>query len=168
LLAIVFGVVVFAFPGIALLTFVLIFGGYAVADGILILIAALRFSHPDSGRWWWLIVEGILGIAIGVVTFLWPHITAIALGILVAAWAISTGVFEIGAAIRMRKDIPNEIFLIVVGLLSIAVGVYVAIFPLAGLLAWVWVIGVYAVIAGIALIALSFRLRGMKTALPAA
>ena len=115
-----------------------------------------------------MIAEGLLGIAIGVVTFLWPHITAIALGILVAAWAISTGVLEIGAAIRMRKDIPNEIFLILVGLLSIAVGVYVAIFPLAGLLAWVWVVGVYAVIAGIALIAFSFRLRGMKTALPAA
>ena len=95
--------------------------------------------------------------------------TALALGILVAVWAIATGLTEIAAAWRLRKDIPNEIFLIVVGVLSVLVGIYLAIFPVVALISLVYVIGFYAILAGILLIALSFRLRSHKSTLtPAA
>jgi len=168
IIAILFGITAFLLPGLTAVVFVFLFAGYAVADGILNLITAFRFAQPSSGRWWWMIVQGLLGIGIGVVTVLWPHITAQALGILVAVWAIATGLMEIAAAVRLRKDIPNEIFLIVVGVLSIIVGIVLSFEPLTALLAWVWVVGVYAIIAGVALIALAFRLRGMNAKMGAA
>ncbi len=161
IIAILFGITALAFPGLTAIVFVFLFAGYAVAEGILNLVTAFRFAEPSSGRWWWMIVQGILGIGIGVVTVLWPHITALALGILVAVWAIATGIMEIAAGIRMRKDIPNEIFLIVVGVLSIIVGIILSFEPLTALVAWVWVVAFYAILAGVALIALAFRLRGM-------
>ncbi len=169
LVSILFGVAAFAYPGITAAVFVFLFAGYVTADGILTLVAAVRFSHPESGRWWWMIVQGVLGIAIGVVTVLYPSVTAFALGILVAVWAIATGLLEIAAAWRLRKDIPNEIFLIVIGVLSVLVGLYLSVFPVIALLSLVYVIGFYAILAGILLIALAFRLRGRRTTLtPAA
>ena len=165
LISILFGFVAFAYPAITAAVFVFLFAGYVTADGILTLVAAVRFSHPDSGRWWWMIAQGVLGIAIGVVTVLYPYVTALALGILVAVWAIATGLLEIAAAWRLRKDIPNEIFLIVIGVLSVLVGLYLSVFPVVGLLTLVWVIAFYAILAGILLIALAFRLRSRRAPL---
>jgi uncharacterized membrane protein HdeD (DUF308 family) len=169
IIAIVFGIAAIAYPGLTAILFVFIFAGYACADGILTLIAAVRLAHPETGRWWWMILQGVLGIAIGIVTILYPGITAYALGILIAVWAIVTGVLEIAAAVRLRKDIPNEIFLLVIGALSVFVGVILFFEPLTALLAWAWVVGFYAILAGIMLIALAFRLRSRGTTLtPAA
>jgi uncharacterized membrane protein HdeD (DUF308 family) len=112
-----------------------------------------------------MLIQGVLGIAIGVITILYPYVTAFALGILVAVWAIATGLTEIAAAWRLRKDIPNEIFLIVVGVLSVLVGIYLSIFPAVALLTLVWVVAFYAILAGILLIALAFRLRSHKSTL---
>jgi len=165
IIAILFGITAFAYPGITAAIFVFLFAGYVAADGILTLVAAVRFSHPESGRWWWMLIQGVLGIAIGVITILYPYVTAFALGILVAVWAIATGLTEIAAAWRLRKDIPNEIFLIVVGVLSVLVGIYLSIFPAVALLSLVWVIAFYAIFAGILLIALAFRLRSRKSTL---
>jgi uncharacterized membrane protein HdeD (DUF308 family) len=164
IVALLFGILCFTFPISAVAAFVILFGAYALVDGVLTIVAAIRLAHPDSGRWWWLLIEGIVGVAVGVLTFSWPGITAIALGFLVAAWAIATGALEIGAAVRMRKDVPGEILFFVTGLLSIFLGVILAIHPLAGVLAGVFVIGIYALLAGFFLIFLSFRLRGLKTA----
>jgi uncharacterized membrane protein HdeD (DUF308 family) len=162
--ALIFGALIFAFPLNALAAFVIVFGAYALVDGLFAIVAALRLAHPDSGRWWALLQQGIAGVAAGGLTFFWPQITALSLGILVAVWAFVTGFLEIGAAIRMRKDVPNEILLFVTGLISIALGAYLAFQPFVALLASVWVIGAYAIVTGIVLVVLSFRLRGLKTA----
>jgi uncharacterized membrane protein HdeD (DUF308 family) len=162
IIAIAFGVAALVYPLLTAAIFVFIFAGYACADGIFTLIAAVRLAHPDSGRWWWMILQGVLGIAIGILTVLYPFITAYALGVLIAVWAIVTGITEIAAAVRLRKDIPNEIFLIVIGALSVFVGIVLFFRPLTALLAWVWVVAFYAILAGIMLIALAFRLRGRK------
>ena len=104
-----------------------------------------------------------LRIAVGVLTFFEPGITALALGFLVAGWAIATGIFEVAAAFRMRKDVPGEILFFVTGLLSIALGVILAIHPFTGLLAAVYLIGAYAILAGVVLTALAFRLRARRS-----
>jgi len=163
LIAIVFGIVLFAFPISAVAALVILFGAYAFVDGVLVIVQAFRFAHPDTGRWWWLLAQGIAGILIGVITFFYPGITAGTLAILIAFWAIITGGFEIGAAIRLRRDVPGEIFLIVSGVLSIVLGALLFLFPLAALLTVVWLLAAYSIIAGVALIALALRLRGMNS-----
>lgn len=164
LVAIAFGVLVFMYPPAAILTFVIFFAAFSFADGLIVLITAFRFTHPDSGRWWWMIVQGIAGIAVGVLTWFWPNITAWVLGILIAAWAVVTGILEIGAAFQLRKNVAGEIFLLIVGLLSVALGIILLWYawgPLIALLAWVWLVGAYAIVAGISLVILSFRLRSL-------
>jgi uncharacterized membrane protein HdeD (DUF308 family) len=158
-LAIVFGIVLLVMPLASVVTLVFLFGGFALADGVLAIVQALRFAHPDSGRWWVTIVQGLIGIAIGVVTFFYPGITATTLGLLVAAWAIMTGVFEIATAIRLRRVIKNEFFLVLAGIASLVLGLVLVVFPLGALLLIVYVIAAYAFVSGIALVALAFRLR---------
>jgi len=161
LIAIVFAVVVFAYPISAIGTFVLIFGAFAFADGVLGIFQALRFAHPSSGRWWLQLLSGVAGIITGLITLIYPDITALVLGFFIAAWAIVTGGFEIGAAFRLRKDVPGEIFMIAAGILSVALGIVLFFLPLAALLAWVWIVATYALISGVLLCMLAFRLRGL-------
>jgi uncharacterized membrane protein HdeD (DUF308 family) len=169
-IAIAFGITLFAFPITAVGVFVLFFGAFAFVDGVLAIYQALRFAHPSSGRWWLQLISGLAGIAVGVITVLYPGLTAYTLGLFIAAWAIVTGVLEIGAGIRLRQDVPGEIFMILAGIVSIILGIVLFFFPLAALLAWVWVVGTYALIAGVVLIMLAFRLRNIepKTTAPAA
>jgi uncharacterized membrane protein HdeD (DUF308 family) len=169
ILSIVLGAVLFLLPISAVFTLVLLFGAFALADGVLAIVQALRFAHPDRGSWWYLVLQGVAGIAIGLLTFFYPGITAHTLGLLIAAWAVVTGVFEIGVAIRLRKDIPNEWILIVSGVASILLGVLLFFFPFGALLAIVYLVAGYSIIAGIALVALAFRLRsgdGLPTTTP--
>jgi uncharacterized membrane protein HdeD (DUF308 family) len=162
LLGIAFGIIAFVWPGITLLVLVTFFGAYMLVDGIFALVQAVQFRH-ERERWPMLLLEGIIGIAIGIVSFLLPGITALAWLYTIAAWAIVTGILEIVAAIRLRRLIQNEWFLILTGVLSIVLGVALAALPLAGLLAWVWLIGTYAIVFGILLIGLAFRLRRAGT-----
>src|SRR5213593_2631621 len=104
---VLFGVVTFIQPGISLVALVLVFGAYAFADGVLALVSAIR-RHSTTDRWWVLLLEGLVGVAAGVVTLMWPGITAVALLYVIAAWALVTGGFEIAAAIRLRKAIDDE------------------------------------------------------------
>lgn len=161
LLAIIFGIVALLFPPAVLATLVLLFGAYTLVDGIFDIVLAVRTAQQRA-QWWPFLVEGLIGIAIGVVAFVWPNITALALLFLVAAWAILTGILRVIAAIRLRKAISNEWLLIVSGILSVAVGVLFAIFPGAGALAVVQLIGAFAVVLGVLIVILSFRLRGLK------
>ncbi|MGC9522641.1 MAG: HdeD family acid-resistance protein [Anaerolineae bacterium] len=161
LLAIIFGIVALLFPPAVLATLVLLFGAYTLVDGIFDIVLAVRTAQQRA-RWWPFLVEGLIDIAIGVVTFVWPNITALALLFLVAAWAILTGILRVIAAIRLRKAISNEWLLIVSGILSVAVGVLFAIFPGAGALAVVQLIDAFAVVLGVLIVILSFRLRGLK------
>jgi uncharacterized membrane protein HdeD (DUF308 family) len=156
--AVVFGLLTFLLPGISLVTLVLLFGVYALVDGIFNVIASFQVvSHH-----WALLIEGVIGIMAGIVTLLWPAITAIALLYVIAFWAIFTGIFEIIAGIRFRKAITNEWMLLLMGVLSLFFGVLILFAPGVGALAIILWIGAYALIFGIALLALAFRLRGHR------
>jgi uncharacterized membrane protein HdeD (DUF308 family) len=159
LAGILFGIITFFAPGISLAALVLLFGAYAFADGVLAIVSAVRRRGAD--RWWLLLLEGLVGIAAGVLTFLWPGITALALLYVIAAWALVTGAFEIAAAIRLRKAITGEWLLALSGVFSIALGVLLVLFPGPGALAVVIWIGAYAFVFGALLFALGLRLRGV-------
>lgn len=156
--AVLFGLLTFFIPGITLLTLVLLFGAYALLDGIFDIISAIR----SPSHHWALILEGMVGIIVGILTFIWPGITAMVLLYLIAFWAIFTGVLEIVAGVRLRAAIANEVLLILMGVLSLLFGLFIIIFPGAGALAVALWIGGYVFIFGIMLIALAFRLRGFR------
>ena len=160
--AIAFGVLAFAWPGITLQVLVLYFGAYALIDGILSLAAALR-GHGHTENWGLFLLQGLLGIGLGVLTWLAPEATAVAILLYIAAWALVTGVLEIVAAIRLRREIEGEFWLALGGLLSITFGMLVLVFPLAGALGMIWLIGGYAIAFGISLVALGLRVRRGKT-----
>ena len=165
--AIIFGFLAWAWPGVTLITLVLFWGAYALVDGVAALIGG--WKTKDHGKPMWAVVLiGILGIVAGILTFLWPGITAIALLMLIAAWAIVNGVFEIAAAIRLRKEIQNEWLLILSGVLSVAFGVLMILNPGAGAMAVLWLIGAFAVAYGALLVFLSFKLKRHTFATPAA
>jgi uncharacterized membrane protein HdeD (DUF308 family) len=135
LAAIVFGVLAFLWPGLTLVTLVLLYGAFALVDGVLSLVAAFTGSTKPVPTWW-LVVVGLLGIAAGAVTFLWPGITAILLVLFIGAWTLVHGIFEIIGAIQLRKEIDNEWMLILGGVLSV---IFARLFSLPrgpGRLAW--------------------------------
>jgi uncharacterized membrane protein HdeD (DUF308 family) len=155
--AVVFGILAFAWPGLTLLTLILLYGAYALADGVIALIAAITGNAP-AGRWW-LAIAGILGVAVGAFTFMLPGMTALILLFTMAGWAVAIGVLQIIGAIRLRKEIDNEWLLILSGVISVIFGLGVMLSPGAGALALVWVIGTYAIIAGVLYIGLALRLK---------
>jgi uncharacterized membrane protein HdeD (DUF308 family) len=155
--AIVFGILAFAWPGLTLLTLILLYGAFALTDGVIAIIAAITGGAP-GGRWW-LALVGVLGIAVGVLTFMLPGMTALILLFTMAGWAVAIGVLQIVGAIRLRKEIDNEWFLILSGAISVLFGLAVMFKPGAGALALVWVIGAYAIIAGALYIGLALRLK---------
>jgi len=157
--AILFGIAVILVPGIALTVLVLLWGAYALVDGVFALIAGFQ-GRATNDRWWVTVLEGLVGIIAGILTFIWPDITAIALLYVIAAWAIITGILEIVAAIRLRKEIEGEFWLGLAGLASIIFGVLLILFPGAGILTLLWLVAIYAIAFGILEIILAFRLRG--------
>jgi uncharacterized membrane protein HdeD (DUF308 family) len=159
LAGILFGIITFIAPGISLAALVLLFGAYAFADGVLAIVTAIRRRGND--RWGMLLLEGLVGVAAGVLTLLWPGITALALLYVIAAWALVTGGFEIAAAIRLRKVITGEWILALSGILSMALGVLLIVAPGPGALAVVIWIGAYAFVFGVLLFALVLRLKGL-------
>jgi uncharacterized membrane protein HdeD (DUF308 family) len=152
-----FGVATFIWPGLSLLTLILLYGAYALADGIFALAAAITGNSPAPR--WWLAIVGVLGIAVGAITFLSPGVTAVVLKIFIACWAIATGIMEIIGAIQLRKEIEGEWLLIATGAISILFGVLLFTRPALGALALIYTIGAYAVLLGILLVAFSLRLR---------
>jgi uncharacterized membrane protein HdeD (DUF308 family) len=155
--AIIFGVLAFIWPGITLFTLVLLYGAFALVDGVLAIAAAIKGGSPVPR--WWLAVVGVAGIAAGVLTFIWPGITALVLLIFIAVWAIVLGVMEIYGAIKLRKEIDNEWLLIAGGFLSVLFGILLLVWPGAGALALVWLIGAYAIVFGVIYIAFAFKLK---------
>lgn len=156
--AIVFAVLAFAMPGITLAVLVILFGAYALVDGIFAIVSAIR-AVQGHRHWGAFLIEGAVGIIIGLVTFFVPGVTLAFLIALVAVWAIVTGVLEIAAAILLRRHIPGEWLLIVTGALSVIFGVLIFVSPMAGALVIVWWLAAYALIFGILLLLLAFRLR---------
>ena len=162
---IVFGVIAFAYPGLALATLVLLFGAWVLIDGVFRIVGATagRASDPD---WGFHLIVGILGILVGVLTFRSPGITALALVIYIAAWALMVGAVEIALAIKLRREMKGEWFLILMGLASIIFAVLLLWNPGPGALALLWLIASYAIVFGLLAIILGFRLRSLRTLVP--
>ncbi len=157
LAAIAFGFLAMLRPGAGVLALVVLWGAYAIVDGVFAIVLAIRGAKVVQG-WGWLLAEGLVGVAAGVVTFLWPGITALALIVVIAGWAILTGIAEIATAIRLRRVVQGEWMLAVSGVLSVAFGVLAAMMPGAGALAVTWMIALYAILFGALLVGLGFRL----------
>jgi uncharacterized membrane protein HdeD (DUF308 family) len=167
--ALLFGLLALLWPGITLFALVLVFGAYVLADGVLTLVAAVRGREAPgdgpSGRGW-LVAEGLAGIAIGVLALAWPGITALAALWIIAAWAVVTGVLEIVAAVRLRRELRREWLLALSGVLSVVFGVLLVVWPAAGVLALITLIGVAALAIGITLVLFSFRMRRHRADVP--
>ncbi len=161
LVAVAFGVLSLIWPQLSLAVLVLLVGAFLFVDGALGIWAAVRGRREES-RWWLLLIDGLLGVGIGVVTFLWPGITALALLYLIAAWAVLTGILEIVAAVRLREVIEGEWLLGLAGVLSVIFGLGIALFPGAGAVALVAVIATFAILYGAILIALAFKVKKLQ------
>lgn len=164
--AILFGILAFMRPGITLEALVLLFAFWALFDGVFALISSIGAAEARE-PWWPLVLIGLLGIAAGVLALRWPGITALALLFIIAYWSIFRGILEIVAAVRLRDLIPGEWRLVFGGLASVVFGALLVIYPGAGILAVIWLIGIYAVIFGIAFLMLGFHLKGLAGELPA-
>jgi uncharacterized membrane protein HdeD (DUF308 family) len=160
-LGILFGLAAFIWPGLTLLTLVIIFGVYAIFDGAVAIGTGLARTK-NSPRWWTFLLEGLLSVGAGVVAVFQPGLATLVLISLIAAWAVITGVLEIVAAIRLRHEIDNEWFLALGGVLSIGVGILLFLQPAAGSLTIIWLIAGYAVLFGILLVILGLRLRNWR------
>ncbi len=159
-LGIVFGIVALVSPESTKLALVLFFGAFATVDGIFAVGTSIA-AKEYFDRWWAVLLEGLTGIVIGVLTFFWPNVTALALIYFIAAWAVVTGIFEIVAAIQFRRIIPGEWAMILMGVLSIILGSMLFVFPAAAEVSLVWLIGIYAIIAGGMELVFAFRMHGL-------
>lgn len=160
IVAILFGVLTFLQPGISLAALVLLFGAFALADGVLGAWTAIS-GRKEHEHWWLLLLAGLVGVGVGLLTLFAPGVTALALLFYIAIWAVATGVLQIAQAIRLRKEIEGEWMLIVAGLASVAFGVLLMARPGAGALAVLWLIGGYAIAFGVIMVLLSFKVKGL-------
>jgi len=158
LISIAFGVLVWLQPGISIAALVLMFGAYSMADGILGVWTAVA-ERKEREHWVVLLLQGLLGVGVGLLTFLVPGITTLGLLFYIAIWATATGVLEIVAAIRLRKEIEGEWLLILSGLASVVFGVVLMAQPGLGALAVLWLIATYAIVFGVLLVILAFKAR---------
>lgn len=165
-LAVLFGLLALVQPGIALDALVLLFAIWALVNGILAVIYSVGAAEAHE-PWWPFVLTGILGIAAGLVTLRWPGITALTLLFVIAYWSIFTGIIQIVAAIRLRREVKGEVWLILGGIASVVFGVLLVLFPGSGALAVVWLIGIYAILFGGTLLMLGFRLREFMGHVPA-
>jgi uncharacterized membrane protein HdeD (DUF308 family) len=169
IITLVFGILAVFYPLGAVFAFTALFAAYAMASGILEIIAGVKGARHSKDRWGMLIFSGILGVAVGVVFLLWPGASTTAYAFvaicMLAAWAIGTGLFQLLAAIRLRKVIEGEFWLGLLGVLSIALGGWMlytlVVSPATSMIALGWMIGWFAIIAGVIQILLSFRLKGL-------
>ena len=160
--AIVFGVIAFVYPGLTVAVLVLLFGAWVLVDGIFRVIGAIGHRASDK-EWGFDLIIGIVGIIIGFLTFHAPQITALALIIYIAAWALMIGATEIALAIKLRREIKGEWFLILMGLVSIVFALMLLWNPAVGAAALIWIMAWYAVILGVLGIIFGFRLRSLPT-----
>ncbi len=158
LMAIAFGVLSWVQPGISLAALVMLFGVYALIDGVAGVWASMA-GHNDDGHWWVLLLWGVVGVGVGTLTLSAPGLTALALLFYIALWAVATGVLQIVAAVRLRKEIEGEWMLGLGGLASVAFGVVLMARPMAGAVALLWIIATYAIFFGLLLVVLAFKAR---------
>ncbi len=159
--AVIFGIAAFIWPGLTLAVLIMLFAVYVLVDGIFGLVYAIRNRARLNHLWVW-VVEAILGIAVGLLTFFMPGVTALVLLMFIAAWAIVGGILRIAAAVELRKQITGEWLLIAGGALSVLFGILLIVMPGAGIISVVWLIGLYSVLFGVLLVGLAMRLKGVR------
>ena len=156
--ALVFGILAFIRPEATLTVLVVLFGAYVLVDGVSLLVALARGDKLARRHGWAVAIMGVLGIVVGLVTFVWPDLTALSLLYLVAFWAITTGTFQVIAAIQLRREIDNEFWMALGGVASIVFGVLLVASPGAGLISLVWLVGLWSVVFGVSSLGLAYRL----------
>jgi len=161
LAAILFGVLALVWPAVTVSVLVILFGVYVMVDGVFLIIKAISSWKARDDRWL-LLLEGLLGVGVGIITFVAPEVTAIALLFYIAAWSLATGIIEIASAIRLRKEISGEVWWILSGIASIIFAILLMMFPSPGALGLIWLIATYAIVFGVLLMLLSFRLLGLR------
>ena len=157
-LGILFGVMAYMWPGITLVSLVLLFGAYALVDGVFAVVGALT-GRKEQEDWILMLLLGVVGIAVGILTYRSPGITALALLMYIAAWAFAKGVLEIVTAIRIRKEIEGEWALALSGALSVLFALFLLWNPGAGALGVIWVIAFYAIVFGVLSILFGFKIK---------
>jgi uncharacterized membrane protein HdeD (DUF308 family) len=170
LIALALGILAILFPFSAITAFALLFALWAFVDGVSLLISGIAGATHHKERWWGLIIAGLIGIAVGVVYIAWPALSTVSYAFvllaLIAVWAIVHGIGQLSAAIRLRREIEGEWLLGIAGVLSILLGIAIlyvtAAVPGASILSVGWIIGFYALLVAVALIALAFKLKGRK------
>lgn len=158
LFAIVFGIITIVWPGLTLLGLIWLFGAYAIGDGAVEIWSGIT-NRGRHDRWWVEILIGLAGIVAGILVISWPGLSTLALMYLIAAWMVVMGVFQVIYAVRVRKEISNEVWIILSGVLSVALGLFFFAFSGDGAISLVWLIGIYAVFFGALLALFSFRAR---------
>jgi uncharacterized membrane protein HdeD (DUF308 family) len=161
--AIAFGVLSLLWPGLSLVTLVLLFGAYALVDGVFALATGIVGRGTAEFRWW-LVLVGLLGVAVGIATILWPGLTALTLLYFIAGWIVATGLLQIIGAIELRKTIANEWWLVLDGALSVLIGILFFVMPGAGALAFIWLIAGFAIACGILMVGFAFKVRNLEGA----
>jgi uncharacterized membrane protein HdeD (DUF308 family) len=157
---VIFGVIALVSPGIALLTLVWLFGFYAILDGIAAIVIGIRTRGEP--HWVWTIVQGVVSVLAGVIALIWPGVTALTLLFVVAFWAIVLGIGEIGGAFASRKNGSNVWgWTLAAGILNVTFGVLLLIWPASGILTLIWLVGIFTLAGGIALIVLALRVRSV-------
>jgi len=157
-IAIAFGVLALLWPGLTLLALTMLFAAYALLEGIVSVAGAVKYRNSDD-HWWLPLLFGIVSIGAGVIAVMHPALTALVLVLLMGANALVCGIIDIEAAIRLRKVIQHEWLLMLSGVVSVVFGILVFLFPATGALALVWLISLYALVTGVLLLSLAFRLR---------
>ena len=165
--AIVFGILAFIWPERTLTVLVFLFGAYVFVDGLALLVALARGDAEARRNAWAVGIMGVLGIVVGVATFVWPGLTALTLLYLVAFWAIATGAFQVIAAIALRRELEGEFWMALGGVASIVFGVLLVASPGDGLITLVWLVGIWAIVFGVSNLGLAYRLRTVDAAMPA-
>jgi uncharacterized membrane protein HdeD (DUF308 family) len=161
---ILFGIVALVFPGSTMLSLVILFSAYMLVDGALAIASAVRAARRHE-RWGWLTLEGIANIITGILAFLWPGLTILAFVLLIAAWAIVSGALMLAAAFRLKVD-HGRWWLVLGGVVSLVYGVLLVVAPLIGALVLTWWLGAYALVFGVVLLVLAFRLRSHRDGRP--
>jgi uncharacterized membrane protein HdeD (DUF308 family) len=164
-LGVLFGVIALVLPGATMLSLVLLFAAYMLVDGIFAIIAAVR-AASRSERWGLLTLEGIVDILTGVIAFMWPGLTVVAFVLLIAAWALISGALMLAAAFRLNAD-SGRWWLALGGAASLIYGILLVVAPLVGAVVLTWWIGAYAIVFGVSLLILAFKLRARRDRLAA-
>jgi uncharacterized membrane protein HdeD (DUF308 family) len=162
LASVAFGVMAFSWPKLTLLTLVVLFAAFVVVDGVFAVAAAVM-GKQERGARWWLAVVGLISIGTGIAAYLMPGVTALTFALIIGAWSIATGIFQIIGAIRLRKEIEGEWLLVACGLGNVVFGLLVMLWPGLGLLTMIYLIGFYAIFYGFVLSVLALRLRRYDT-----